>query len=151
MVIDHISNWRKYNWSCGLQRAFTLLVAPEARQWPEGKVELDGKRIIAMPQEYSTRAEQAGRWEAHRKYIDIQYVVSGGERMGWAPVVSLAPETTFDVEKDVGFYLGRGNMLAVTEGMFAVFFPQDAHMPCINIGKQAQQVRKIVMKVAVEE
>src|SRR5512133_3967146 len=109
MVLDQLSNWRKYRWSRALEQAFGLLAGPDAAKWPDGRVELDGKRIVALPQGYATRDLRDGRWEAHRRYIDIQYIVSGGEKMGWAPLVTLAPETPFDAEKDVGFYLGEGD------------------------------------------
>jgi YhcH/YjgK/YiaL family protein len=117
---------------------------------PDGRHELDGDRIIAMPQGYPTRPRTEGRWEAHRRYIDIQYIISGQETMGWAPVSTLEPVTTFDEAKDVGFFAGNGDMLTVRQGMFALFLPQDAHMPCLRVGQDPEQVRKIVMKVAAD-
>ena len=126
------------------------MTSAAAASWPDGRVEVEGTRIIAMPQGYLTRPAEQCRWEAHRKYIDIQYIVAGAEKMGWAPVASLVADGAFDEAKDVGFYTGTGDLLTVRAGMFAIFLPQDGHMPCMHPAGQAQQVRKIVMKVAIE-
>lgn len=150
MVVDQLSKWRLYGSLTRLRRAFELLDSPEAGKWPEGRVDFDGDLIFAMPQSYLTRPVSEGKWEAHRRYIDIQYMVYGEEKMGWAPLASLDPKGTFDETKDVGFYAGNGDYVTVRQGMFAIFYPQDAHMPCLRVSRQAQQVRKIVMKVAVE-
>lgn len=150
MVVDILQNWRKYSFSGRLLQAFEMLDSPMAKSWPDGRVELDGDRIVALPQVYLTRPAGECRWEAHRRYIDIQFIVSGQERMGWAAVVNLEPATTFDEAKDVGFYTGTGDMITVHSGMFAVFSPQDGHMPCLRVNELPEQVRKIVMKVQVE-
>lgn len=149
MVIDRLENSHLYCNLPQLKAAFSLLQQPTTLALPEGRIELDGERIVAMPQSYQTRLHDAGRWEAHRRYIDIQYIVAGVELMGWAPVDSLRPVTDFDPVKDVGFYQGMGDLVRVEAGMFTLFFPQDAHMPCLAINNQPQTVRKIVMKVAV--
>lgn len=150
VIIDQLAKWRAYTNLPRLRRAFELLDSPAAATWPDGRLLLDGELIIAMPQGYATRPLTEGKWEAHRRYIDIQYIVAGREKMGWVPLASLAPATTFDVEKDVGFYSGEGDLLTVRQGMFALFFPHDAHMPCLQVDGVAEQVRKIVMKVSVE-
>ena len=150
MIIDELGRWREYGVLPRLQRAFELLESPGAAGWPDGRLEMDGDLIIAMPQRYATKSPAEGKWEAHRRYIDIQYIVAGGEKMGWANVASLVPTTTFDVAKDVGFYSGTGDLVTVRAGMFAMFFPHDAHMPCLHADGAASAVRKIVMKVAVE-
>lgn len=151
MILDNLNNWRSYKDLEKLRPAFELLDSPDALKWPEGRLELDGQRIIAMPQSYQTRSKDAALFEAHRKYIDIQYIVSGGETVQWSFVTKLEESKTYDADRDVAFYCGVGDSFTLAKGMFAVFFPHDAHMPCVRIGNQAQQVRKIVMKVAVEE
>ena len=150
MVIDQLPKWRLYTNLPRLKRAFELLDAPDAAKWPEGRVDLENDLIFAMPQSYLTKPASDGKWEAHRRYIDIQYIVYGAEKMGWAPITNLVPTGTFDETKDVRFYTGTGDYITVREGMFAIFYPQDAHMPCLRVSRQAQQVRKIVVKVAVD-
>jgi len=98
-----------------------------------------------------TKELHQGRWEAHRRYIDIQYLVSGIERIGYTPVANLALTTPYDEDKDVAFYQGHGDILTLEPGMFAVFFPHDAHMPMLcEAGGSPKQVRKIVVKIPVE-
>ncbi len=150
MVVDDLKNWCKYKWSNNLKQAFELLASPAAATWPDGRLELAGDRIVALPQRYLTRELHECRWEAHRRYIDIQYIVTGQERIGWALNTTLEPATALDEAKDVVFYTGSGDTITLREGMFAVFFPHDAHMPCMQVRERAQQVRKIVMKVALE-
>lgn len=148
MVVDRIENWRYHAALPRLRRAFELLVSPAAAGWPDGRLELESADIIAMPQRYMSRAE--GRWEAHRRYIDIQYILEGCERMGYAPVETLTVAGDFDVAADVGFFTGRGDQLRVSAGMFAIFYPHDAHMPCLVADERPEQVRKIVMKVRAD-
>jgi YhcH/YjgK/YiaL family protein len=147
MVLDLLENWPNYCLTQRLRRAFELLITRQVLALPDGRHELE-PGIIALPQGYLTKPRSEGRWEAHRQFIDIQYVITGREVMGWAPVVSLAPDTAFDAEKDVGFYTGTGDFMTVQQGMFALFMPQDAHMPCLS-ADQAEPVRKIVVKVAL--
>lgn len=149
MVVDRLENWKLHAVLPQLRRAFELLTAADVKGWPDGRVELDGDRIFALPQGYETRPADQGRWEAHRKYIDIQYIVSGQEAMGYAPLSALKPNCPFDEAKDVGFFDGTGSLVTVEEGMFAIFYPHDGHMPCMRAGGQACAVRKVVVKVAV--
>ena len=149
MVVDRLESWSRCAVLPRLRAAFELLISPAARQWPDGRVELDGDRIIAMPQEYRTKPLTEGRWEAHRRYIDIQFILSGREAMGWAPLSKLLPITPFDGAKDVGFFEGQGDLITVEQGMFAIFYPEDGHMPCLQAMETADQVRKIVVKVLV--
>jgi YhcH/YjgK/YiaL family protein len=151
MIIARLEDWRKYGIGGRLHRAFELLCSPEVLALPAGRHELDGERIIALPQGYATKEPSAGRWEAHRRYIDIQYMVSGREAMGWTPAANLVVDTDYDQEKDIAFYTGQGPVLSVDQGMFAVFFPHDGHMPGLRVSQQPEQVRKIVMKVLVDE
>ena len=101
-----------------------------------------------MVQTYDTKPRSAGRWEAHKRYIDIQFIVEGEEVMGVAPVSELTEKTPFDPAKDVGFFDGTGQFFTMRAGEFAILYPHDAHMPQIAPGEPAY-VRKVVVKVAV--
>lgn len=145
MIVDKLSNWRVYGFSPRMAQAFELLEDPSVQSLPDGRYELDGERIVALPQGYTTKAVGDGRLEAHRRYVDIQYIVAGEERMGWSPLEGLTG--TFDEGKDLGFYDGPFDMVSVKAGMFAVFYPHDAHAPCLDPASGFCRVRKIVMKV----
>lgn len=149
MIVDLLGNWRLCAAHPHLRRAFEMLTSQDVSAWPDGRLDLDGDRIFALPQGYLTRPPSQCRWEAHRRYIDIQYVISGQEAMGYAPISTLKPVTDFDEAKDVGFYDGTGSIITVEAGMFAIFFPHDAHMPCMQVAGQSAPVRKVVVKVAL--
>jgi YhcH/YjgK/YiaL family protein len=150
MIIDHLHNARLYL-ACHplFARAFSLLSEASFLSLPDGRHEMDGQSLIAMPQRYVTRPPSEGKWEAHRRYIDIQYIREGAELMGWSPLDRLKVTEPHDNERDVAFFAGDGSQVRVEQGMFAVFFPEDAHMPCLAPASGAAEVRKIVLKVAV--
>jgi len=98
-------------------------------------------------QEYETKPRELGFWEAHRQYMDIQYVASGVELMGFANLNYLRVGG-YDESKDFVPGFGEGTFFEMHAGTFTIFAPQDAHMPGIATGNP-QPVRKIVMKVRV--
>ena len=86
--------------------------------------------------------------EAHRKYMDIQYIVKGQEVMGYAPLSACTPAGEFNTEGDCGMYSGDFRFLTIGEGMCYVAFPEDAHMPGRHLEVPNDFV-KIVVKLAV--
>jgi biofilm protein TabA len=116
----------------------------------------DGSHALALGCEarvmsYRTEAAETRRWESHRRFIDIQFVVSGRERMQVAEVGSLHDATTYDAANDVSFYSAAAtgaSELRVGVGEFTIFFPHDGHRPGIALGAPAD-IRKIVIKVPV--
>ena len=119
---------------------------------PEGRNEIDGDRMFAMVQDYEPKPKDEARPEAHKRYIDIQYVAKGTELIGMT-ALSKAPNVVEDLleQNDVYFLDGleEESMLAMSEGSYAVFYPWDVHRPGCTTG-QASKVRKIVVKVAME-
>jgi YhcH/YjgK/YiaL family protein len=99
-----------------------------------------------------TAPVETRQYEAHRRYIDIQYMVHGREIMHWAPLPMLTHVTMpFDVEKDamlLGLAPG-GAPIPVQAGQFAVFFPDDGHIPSCAWDEPAE-VLKVVVKVRVK-
>jgi len=86
--------------------------------------------------------------EAHRKYLDIQYIVKGKEAMGWADLSACKPEGDFSEEKDIGFYSGDFEYITVNEGICYVVFPEDVHMPGRHLDVPNDFV-KVVVKLKV--
>jgi YhcH/YjgK/YiaL family protein len=115
---------------------------------PPGRHDVDGSRLFAIVSDYATRPADDVPWEAHRRYIDVQYVHSGVERIGHAPLSRLAAGT-YDGERDLLPAAGPGEFVTLEAGSFAILFPQDAHRPGIAVGAP-QPVRKVVLKVAVD-
>ena len=98
---------------------------------------------------YLTEPAEQRKWESHRRYLDIQYLVSGLECIPVAPVGALPVATPYDDEQDVSFYADGSAptpSLVLEAGMFAIFFPQDAHRPNIAVTAPVA-TRKIVVKV----
>ena len=101
-----------------------------------------------MIQQYDPKPREKARWEAHRKYIDVQYVLSGSEHFGYAPLERLS-SVAYDEAKDFHELKGEGDFLQVPAGTFMVLFPQDAHMPGIA-GPGARFTKKIVVKIRLD-
>jgi biofilm protein TabA len=115
-----------------------------------GRHELDGDRLFALVQEYTTRPPDTCVWEAHRKYIDVQYVVQGAERMGHARLGQVAERAAYDPARDVVFFEPGNRFVTVGAGTFAIFGPDDVHAPCAAVADPLP-VRKVVVKAAIEE
>jgi YhcH/YjgK/YiaL family protein len=117
-----------------------------------GKYEVQGEDIFYVVDEYGTKPVEEGRMEIHRKYLDIQYIVSGAECIGVAPLEGLIEETPYDGEKDLAFYKYEPTMskLVLKQGSFAIFWPNEPHMPGRCVGVSSEQVKKIVVKICME-
>jgi YhcH/YjgK/YiaL family protein len=147
MIIDRLEHSNLYkNLHPNFTRAFKYLREAQLINMLPGKYEIDGEDMFLLLQEYQTKSEEVQFWEAHQRYIDIQYMVQGSERMGYACVEDLRQTENFLAEKDYIILEGKGHDIVVREGAFALFFPQDAHMPCLY-DKQPELVKKAVIKV----
>jgi YhcH/YjgK/YiaL family protein len=102
-----------------------------------------------MVSEYTVKPEESGVWEAHRQYIDIQYILKGEEKIGYGHIDSFKTVNEYDIDKDVTILSGNGDFFHLNKGFFAIFFPEDVHMPCIVSNIEVQDVRKVIFKVKV--
>jgi YhcH/YjgK/YiaL family protein len=130
-----------------LSRAFVFLKKLGYENKTPGRYSLAGDTYY-MVQSYDTRSESTGFFESHRQFIDIQFMVSGSERVDYAPASALTLRGDYNKEKDLQIYDGKGDTFILRPGFFAVFFPQDAHMPCLWVNK-SKPVIKVVVKVPV--
>jgi biofilm protein TabA len=115
----------------------------------EGRHELAGEKLVAFFSSYQTEDPKEKRFEAHRRFIDIQVVLEGRETLYWSPLPSLEPREEYSDADDIAFFTGSAGIAVPLEpGRFTVLFPQDAHKPgCVTGGPS--RVRKLVIKVAV--
>jgi YhcH/YjgK/YiaL family protein len=149
MIIDKIENSKLYEGiSQRIKEAFDYIRNTDLKNIKPGKYEIDGENIFALISEYKTKAESEGKLEAHRKYIDVQYVISGEELMGYAPLGIQQFLESYKDENDINFFNGEKSFTKVLSGMFAIFFPEDVHMPGISTGK-ISNVKKLVIKVRI--
>jgi len=147
MIIDKIENATIYkNLGERIKKSFDYITQTDLKNLASGKYEIDGENIFALISEYKTKPESEGKLEAHRKYIDVQYVIDGEELMGYAPLNGQEILDPYKEENDIVFFKGDKSFTKVSAGMFAVFFPEDVHMPGIASGKSSS-VKKLVIKV----
>jgi YhcH/YjgK/YiaL family protein len=132
------------------QKAFTFLKNEDLSSLATGRYELEGNELFAIIDEYTTKDEEVARFEAHRKYADIQYVVSGEERIGIAPLEKTTVTIPFDKDKDIVFLdASTFEYRAASPERFFVFFPGDAHCPGVKTTVNSK-VRKVVVKIRID-
>ncbi|MGA2796642.1 MAG: YhcH/YjgK/YiaL family protein [Thermoguttaceae bacterium] len=152
MIIDHIQNRAFYRQlGSRVGEALEYLATTDFAKMPDGKYEIDGQRIYAIVQRYRPRPLAEIVWESHRKYIDVQYVVQGAERMGYAPLgEGMSIKQDYNPERDIVFYDAQGDFFIVPERSFVVFAPQDVHAPGLAVDRPGSggDVLKVVVKVA---
>ncbi len=147
MIIDRINNARLYySVHKKFKHAFDYLEQIDINTIPAGRYEIDGGNLYALVQEYNTKLKEQGKWEAHRRYIDLQYVVQGAEGIGYANINHLK-QGEYDSSKDFLPLHGEGDLITVRSGSFVLLMPEDAHMPGMAVGASAP-VKKIVIKIS---
>jgi YhcH/YjgK/YiaL family protein len=134
-----------------LRKAIEFLQENAGKDLPDGRVAVDGEQVFALFQSYQTLPPSQAVFEAHRKYLDVQYVAAGEEVIGWVALEKLVDPTPYDPAKDVLFgKVPLEGMIPVrlSAGQLAVLYPSDAHAPRLAAGEPTA-VRKIVVKVAL--
>ena len=150
MIIDVLENANLYREvNNKFNKAFNFLRNMDLLRLNPGKYEIEGTSIYAIVDNYFTRPKEEGLWEAHRRYIDIQFVVKNKEQMGYANLDQMQNYTEYDQEKDILFFKGTGSYFIISPGTFVILTPQDVHMPGIVIEKP-EAVKKIVLKILID-
>lgn len=147
MIMDHLNNASLYEpLHPGIATALAYLRSRPIAGLAPGRYDIEGDDLFLLIQTYDTRPMEQGFWEAHRRYLDIQYMIAGAERMGCAHADALRVTEDHLEEKDYRVLEGEGNFLTVKEGEFVIFYPHDAHMPCMAVDAP-EPVKKAVFKV----
>lgn len=132
----------------GMAAALEFLRRPDLGALADGKYEIEGDSVFALVQRYITLAGTEPRFEAHKKYIDVQYLAEGSEIIGWAPLKRVDVTQAYDGGTDACFgSVEQWTATRLGTGELAVFFPEDAHAPRLACGAPAPVI-KIVIKVA---
>ena len=132
-------------------RAIDFALTTNLASLATGRHDVDGDNVFAIVNEYTTRPAEECDPENHRDYADIQIMIAGIERFGYAPLEVTPPTTPYDEERDVAFYTLPEDELSyirLTPGQFIIFFPTDIHQP-EDFHIQPELVKKLVLKVAV--
>jgi len=149
MITDHISHAQNY-FGLGerIKRALQYLIETDFSQVETGKYILDGEKVFALVQEYFTQPEENCNLEAHKEYIDIQFMVEGEECIGYELHKSQEIAVPYKASDDCWLFNGDPDLIRYTKGMFVILFPQDLHMPKVISGSSIP-VKKVVIKVKV--
>lgn len=151
MIIDTLTNaTRYYGLGPKFKKAFDYLQQTDFSKVEKGKYEIEGTDIFAIVNEYDTIATAGEQMESHRKYIDVQYIVSGEELIGHDFLQQQTPSKAYDDTADFMLFAETPVFFSrLQQGMFSIFFPTDLHMPNIKVGEPAP-VKKVVMKISVQ-
>jgi YhcH/YjgK/YiaL family protein len=150
MILDTIGHLDRYNIPYR-KEIEEFLQQNDPLRLSVGEIEIKGRELFVRPAEYQTKPADQGKFETHRRYADLQYVVRGVELMQVAPSDVLAPLTDHDIAGDYQFFKADKDISSfiVREDEFAVFFPGEAHRPSCSPGKDPVAVKKLVFKIAI--
>lgn len=152
MIVDKIENIGLYKTVLdGLGKAGDFVNGFYKKPGEPGKYVLDGEKVFASVSTYETKPREGALLEAHRKYADLQAVISGEELIGWSILDTLKEESeSFSTGGDIAFYSGETMLdVVLPAGYFVLLLPEDAHMPCLQTPKGAGSVTKIVVKISL--
>ena len=143
-AIAYFSN--KERWD----KAFAYLKNTDLKKLEAGRYDLDGDNLYAQVTDYMTKNPEDAQFESHKKYIDIQYVISGIEQIGWTPASKMSEVLTpYDETRDIEFMkVTESSDYTATPGVYFLFFPSDLHRPGVKSGENSQ-VKKVVVKVKI--
>ena len=149
MIVDTLQNASKYFSVHPLfARAFDYIQRTDLANAADGKLDIDeGLKAIYSNKPGTTAEVSLAKFECHNKNIDIQLCINGKETIGWKPREKCVTENGgYNPEKDVQFYNEQPDMyFQLTNGQFAIFFPEDVHAPMIGEG----EIKKLVIKVKI--
>ena len=149
LEIDKVQFAQQYHLNKALwDKAFAYLKQTNLQTLANGRYAIDGDNVYAIVTEAPTKDYDKTAFESHRKYIDLQYVITGIENMGRASLASVTVSKPYNESTDLANYTGEGKIYTIPQGSFMLFFPSDAHRPNITPGGN-KVVKKIVIKIKV--
>lgn len=151
MIFDRLNNAEQY--FClgkNIKRGFDFLLNSDLEKLEDGKYEICGEDIFANVQSLKTKPIEEQKWEVHRKYIDIQFVIKGKEKMGYGILADFNTNIVpYDDEKDVEFLDGKNfNYVNVRQGDFVIFYPNDVHAPMLAYD-DCEDIKKVIVKIKI--
>lgn len=150
MIFDAIRNKENYKQETEIYQALCFL--EKIDKWEEilPNTLIQEDCIFANPVSFISKEEKECVYEAHKKYIDIHYIIEGTERIATADVCELQVKTPFCEEKDIGFFTGtESGSYLLRPGEFMVCFPSDAHKVAM-MDKTPETVKKVVVKIKAD-
>lgn len=149
MIIDKIENAPQYyGISERIKTALDYLQNTDFMVLENGKYEIENDTIFSLVNEYKTKNANDCLLEGHREYIDVQYIAEGCEQVGVVMLDGQKAVKEYDAIDDCLLFNEKHALIFLKKGMFAIFFPDDLHMPGLNIRKP-DFVKKVVVKVKI--
>ncbi len=149
MIFDHLDNAKRYYpLHRAFPAAFEFLRRPDLAALPVGRNDIDGERMFCMVVQGPGKGKDGAQLEMHRRYLDIQFTLSGTDALGWSPTrLCHTTGLGFDEAKDLELFTARPETWVITPPRtFAILYPEDAHAPLGGLG----ELHKVVMKVRLE-
>lgn len=153
MIKDNLLHIDYYNYlSPGIYWGLNYLKNTDFSTMENGKYEIKEGKACAIVQDYTSKAESDGKFEAHRKFVDIQFIIEGEELIGVGNVDDFETTTEYDEEKDIVFLTpkegAKTELKKVIAGEYMILMPKDAHMPSIAVDSPSF-VKKVVLKIII--
>ncbi len=142
---DTIGTYKGINERIDMAIDFILNLDPNIEV---GRYDLDGDNVFAKVMYADSTSLDDITFEAHRRYLDLQYIVEGSEYMGYAPLAECTTLREYSEEKDCGYYKGDANIIKVNAGSFYLAHPFDAHAP--GKGYEKNTFKKVVVKIKID-
>lgn len=145
MIIDVLTEAGRYECLHPLfEKVFEFLKQRQVAELPDGKHELQGDHLFVIVLRNGD-SKSDYKLEAHLRYVDIHVVIKGEDTLGWKPLSSCVSPIGIYQEKEDHILFADTDFIkfSLSEGMFAVFFPEDAHVPLL----ETKQLHKLVFKV----
>ena len=150
MIFDRLSNSKQYEkLNEKFKIGFDFLKNNNLKEMKDGRYDI-AEGVFANVQSLKTKNKTAKKWEAHKDYIDIQYVIKGQECMGYGILEDFKKVVVpYDKEKDIEFLDGeKFNYINVNENDFVIFYPNDAHAPMLSV-KEDVEIKKVIVKIKI--
>lgn len=156
MIKDTLVNLAYYNYlNPDIKKGLKFVRDTNFEELENGRHEIVEGKVYANIQEYTTKPLEEGKFEAHKKYVDIQFMIKGEEKMGAGNIEDFEEVTEYNEEKDIVFLQPKAGVedrlkfVNVKEREFTIFYPQDAHMPSLAIENPAP-IRKVIVKILLD-
>ena len=149
MIFDRLNNSKQYEvLGERFKSAFDFLKNNNLAELKDGKYNIEGENIYANVQTLITKDKQEKKWEVHREYIDIQYVIKGKEAMGYGILEDFSCDIPYNKEKDIEFLKTKKeyNYVNVKAGDFVIFYPNDVHAPMLCVDG-SEEIKKVIVKI----
>lgn len=148
MIVTQLNQIKQYeNAHPRFKKAFEALCELAEKNVADGKYEIDGKNIFAIVSTLTTKPTNESKFEMHKDYIDIQFILEGSEIMGHETTDKLVAIGEYTPDAQLFKINKEFDKIKLSSGELAIFFAEEAHAPSIAVNELEATVKKIIVKV----